>query len=69
MDTGHNKAKDGMASMATEHEQLVKRLIDEADKNEREQMQSERTKKGICVALVLIAIYVFVAGLFHVLKS
>lgn len=55
--------------MATEHEQLVKKLIDEADKNEREQMQSERTKRGICVALVLIAIYVFVAGLFHVLKS
>lgn len=43
--------------MATEHEQLVKKLIDEADKNEREQMQSERTKRGV-----------FVAGLFYVLK-
>ncbi|MDO1610887.1 hypothetical protein Q2348_25510 [Klebsiella pneumoniae] len=58
-----------MASMANEHEQLVKKLIDEADKNERDQMQSERTKRGICVALILIAIYVFVAGLFHVMKS
>ncbi|HBS0668512.1 TPA: hypothetical protein MAA76_005394 [Klebsiella pneumoniae] len=55
--------------MANEHEQLVKKLIDEADKNERDQMQSERTKRGICVALILIAIYVFVAGLFHVMKS
>ncbi|ENF9342358.1 hypothetical protein ABR360_004702 [Escherichia coli] len=69
MDTGRNKARDGMASMANEHEQLVKKLIDEADKNERDQMQSERTKRGICVALILIAIYVFVAGLFHVMKS